>query len=128
MTRKKKISAADFKEMDAGFEKGKKVARALDAKADSLPFAITFKGIEFADFIAALTPMRFALLRLSKRGGRSIAELAKAAGRDKSAVSKDIAKLKALGLVTVADTLNAGHGIKRVVTPIAQNILIQASI
>ena len=128
MTGKKKITAADFREMDARFEKGKKVARALDAKAGSLPLAIKFKGVEFADFIAELTPMRFALLRLSKRGGRSIAKLAAAAGRDKSAVSKDIAKLKNLGLVTVVDTPNAGHGTKRVVTPIARNILIQASI
>ena len=61
MNRKKKISAADFKAMDARFENGKNVARALDAK-------------------------------------------------------------------TVADMPNAGHGVKRVVTPIAQNILIQASI
>ena len=128
MTRKKKINAADFHELDARFEAGKKVARALDAKAESLPYAITFKEVEFAKFIAELTPMRFALLRLSKRRSRSIAELAAAAGRDTSAVSKDIAKLKNLGLVTVVDTPNAGHGVKRMVTPIAQSILIQARI
>lgn len=128
MTRKKKITAADFHELDTRFEAGKKVARALDAKAASLPYAMTFKEIEFAKFITELTPMRFALLRLSKRGSRSIAELAAAAGRDASAVSKDIAKLKNLGLVTVIDTPNSGHGIKRMVTPIAQNILIQARI
>jgi predicted transcriptional regulator len=78
--------------------------------------------------LATLTPKRFQLLRLSKDGKRSIAELAAAAGRDPSAVSKDIAKLVELGLVSVVVESNAGHGVKKIVRPVAENIEISAPI
>jgi predicted transcriptional regulator len=73
-----------------------------------------------------LTPKRLELLRLSKAGNRKIAELAIAAHRDPSAVSKDIARLVDLGLVSVVVETNAGHGVKKIVRPVAENIEIRA--
>jgi predicted transcriptional regulator len=99
---KKKISVDDFNhdsELSAHSRKSKEVARALDANADSLPFARVLTSYEFEDFLSQLTPKRFELLRLASKGGRSIADLAAASHRDPSAVSKDVSRLSKLGLV-----------------------------
>ena len=66
-----------------------------------MPYAKTFTSFEFEDFLSQLTPKRFELLRLARNGRLSIAELATAAHRDQSAVSRDVAKLSQLGLVEV---------------------------
>ncbi len=108
--------------------KSKAVARALDEKADRLPYAKTFTSFEFEDFLSQLTPKRFELLRLASKGRLSIAELATAAHRDQSAVSRDVAKLSQLGLVEVEVVTNEGHGRKKIVLPVAATISINASI
>ncbi|NDP49354.1 MAG: MarR family transcriptional regulator [Sulfuriferula multivorans] len=130
MTSQKKITLEDFKAykpLSERIHKGKEVARALDAKADVLPHSRVFTSFEFEAFIGELTPKRFELLRLASRGRRSISELADACHRDHSAVSKDISKLKALGLVKVEAITNAGHGRKKLVIPVAETISISAS-
>ena len=104
------------------------VARALDEKADVLPYAKTFTSYEFEDFLSQLTPKRFELLRLASKGRRSIADLATAAHRDQSAVSRDVAKLSQLGLVKVEVVTNEGHGRKKIVMPVATTISINALI
>ena len=130
MTSHKKITIDDFKAyqpLSEHIRKGKEVARALDAKADVLPNSRIFTSFEFEAFIGELTPKRFELLRLATKGRKSITELADACQRDHSAVSKDISKLKALGLVKVEATKNAGHGRKKLVIPVAETISINAS-
>jgi len=125
MVQKAHVTAADFKPFDTRAEQGKAVARAVDAGLP-IPHAVTIRSHTFEDFLAVLTPKRFQLLRLSKGGNRSISELAIAAQRDPGAVSKDIAKLVELGLVRVVTEVNAGHGVKKIVRPVAQNIEISA--
>ncbi len=127
---KSKITLDDFKvyqPLNEHIRKGKEVARALDTKVDALPYARVFTSFEFESFIGELTPKRFELLRLATRGKRSISELADACNRDHSAVSKDISKLKALGLVRVESIANTGHGRKKMVIPVAETISINAS-
>jgi predicted transcriptional regulator len=126
-SRKSRIFADDFNTFDARAEQGRAVAKAIDAETP-IPHAVTIRLHKFGDFVEALTPKRFELLRLSKAGKRSIAELAVAAGRDPSAVSKDIAKLVDLGLVSVVVQPNAGHGLKKIVRPVAENIEIRAAV
>ncbi len=126
-----KITPADFAKNPAlkdRSRKGKAVAKALDAKADALPYAKTFTSFEFEDFLSQLTPKRFELLRLASKGRRSISDLATAAHRDQGAVSRDVAKLSKLGLVRVEVVPNEGHGQKKIVTPVATTISINASI
>jgi predicted transcriptional regulator len=125
--KKEKITSDDFKVMDARFQQGLEVARALDAETE-IPHSVIIKGFKFDSFLDTLTPKRMQLLRLAKKKARSIAELATASHRDRSAVSKDIAKLAAIGLVTVIEEINAGHGVKKIVRPVAKNIEIQASL
>lgn len=124
---KQNITVDDFKSFDTRAEQGQAVARAIDTKTP-IPFSVTIRAHKFADFLENLTPKRFELLRLSKAGNRSIAELAAAVRRDPSAVSKDIAKLVDLGLVRVDVETNAGHGVKKIVRPVAENIEIHAAV
>ena len=128
---KPKITLADFAESTVLKEHARKsraVARALDEKAEELPYAKTFTSYEFEDFLSQLTPRRFELLRLASKGRRSIADLATASHRDQSAVSRDVAKLSQLGLVEVEVVTNEGHGRKKIVLPVAATISINASI
>jgi predicted transcriptional regulator len=114
--------------LKAHAQRSKAVARALDTKAETLPYAKTFTSFEFEDFLSQLTPKRFELLRLASKGGRSISDLAIAAHREPSAVSRDVARLSKLGLVKVEMVSNQGHGQKKIVMPVASTISINASI
>lgn len=128
---KQKITVDDFKQdavLSEHARKSKELARALDAKADSLPYTRVLTSYEFEDFLSQLTPKRFELLRLASKGRRSIADLAAAAHRDPSAVSKDVSRLTKLGLVKVELVQNEGHGQKKIVSPVATTISINASI
>jgi predicted transcriptional regulator len=128
---KQKITLADFAKsptLKAHSRRSKAVAHALDEKADALPYAKTFNSVEFEDFLSQLTPRRFELLRLASKGRHSIADLATAAHRDQSAVSRDVTMLSKLGLVKVEVVANAGHGRKKIVMPIATTISINAAI
>lgn len=130
MTRTR-ITPADFArqpELSQHARRSKAVARALDQGAPCLPFSATFTSFEFEDFLSQLTPRRFELLRLASKGRQSIADLAQAAHRDQSAVSRDVATLSRLGLVRVELVPNQGHGRKKVVMPVATTISISASI
>ena len=130
-TTTKKITLKDFAKNRALSEharKGKEVARALDAKADALPHARSFTSVQFEVFVTQLTPKRFELLRLAFKRRRSIVELAIASHRDQSAVSRDVAKLQELGLVTVELVANPGHGQMKIVTPVAARIAIDAQL
>ena len=127
----KKISKADFETSPTLVAHGlrsKEVARALDQQAPSLPYSKVFTSFEFEEFLGQLTPKRFELLRLASKGPRSIADLAAAAHRDQAAVSRDVTKLTQLGLVKVERVPNLGHGQKKMVSPVARTISIQASI
>ncbi|MDO9568914.1 MAG: hypothetical protein Q7J58_05970 [Hydrogenophaga sp.] len=70
---KPKISLADFANspvLKAHSIKSKAVARALDERADSLPYSKVFTSFEFQDFLSQLTPKRFELLRIASKGQR----------------------------------------------------------
>jgi predicted transcriptional regulator len=124
---RKKVGLSDFEVMDERFHEGMAVARALDEKK-AIPHAIKLSHVEFGEFMSVLTPKRYALLKLAARASRSIAELALAAKRDRSAVSRDVAKLASIGLVQVVEIPNAGHGLKKIVQPVARQVEIVASV
>jgi predicted transcriptional regulator len=126
-----KINRADFarsKVLREHSQRSKEVARALDANAAVLPHARVFTSVQFEEFVTQLTPKRFELLRLAIKRSRSINELASASHREPSAVSRDVAKLQALGLVKVELVANPGHGHMKIVTPVATRIAIDANL
>jgi hypothetical protein len=66
-----KITLEDFDRVPAlrdHSRRSKDVARALDAKADSLPYSKVFTSYEFEEFLNELTPKRFEILRLASKG------------------------------------------------------------
>lgn len=126
-----KITKEDFakvKVLREHSQRSREVARALDAKVDALPHARVFTSVQFEEFVTELTPKRFELLRLAIKRRRSINDLATAAHREPSAVSRDIAKLQKLGLVRVDVVANPGHGRMKMVTPVATSISINADL
>lgn len=123
-TRKKtKVTLDDYKIFDARAAEGIAVAKALDNKTP-IPHSVTVTTLRFADFLSALTPRRFELLRLSKAGKQSIAALANVTQRDISSVSKDIGKLVDLGLVSVITESDPDHGLREIVQPAVEHIEI----
>ena len=109
-------------------QRSKAVARALDAKADALPYARVFTSVQFEKFVTEMTPKRLQLLRLALKRRRSITDLAAAARRETSAVSRDVAKLQEMGLVRLEVVANPGHGQMKIVTPVARRISIDADL
>jgi predicted transcriptional regulator len=126
-----RISIHDLKknpQLKAHSKRSRAVAKALDRKSDRLPYSQIMTGYELETFLETLTPKRFELLRIASKGPKSISELAAASNRNHSAVSKDVAKLQGLGLVSVEMASNMGHGLKKVVKLVSSTILLQASI
>lgn len=126
----KKISMADFHsdpELAAHVARGLEVARALDAKAPTLPHSMTFTSLEFVEFVSEMTPKRVELLRAAVKKAQSISELAVTVRREQSAVSKDVTRLAKLGLLKVEEVANAGHGRKKLVVPVAESISFSAN-
>ena len=126
-----KISISDFKNnptLNKHSERSKAVARALDNKDEKLPYSKVFTAEQFKDFLTQLTPKRFELLQLATLDNQSISDLASASKRDPSAVSKDILRLSEMGLVEVSSVPNQGHGRKKIVSTVANNISIIAHI
>ncbi len=107
---------------------GTRQAVSLVFVQQSLPYSKVFTSLEFEDFLSQLTPKRFELLRIASKGRYSIADLASAAHRNPSAVSRDVSKLSALGLLKVESVSNEGHGRKKIVMPVASTLSIHASI
>lgn len=127
-TRKEtKVTLDDFKVFDAHAAKGIAVARAIDNKTP-IPYSATVTTHELADFLSALTPKRLELLRLSKAGNQSITALSAMTQRTPSSVSKDIAKLVDLGLVSVITESNPGHGVRKIVRPLVEQIEIHSKL
>ncbi len=50
----------------------------------------------------------------------SISALAEELGRNRGAVTRDVNKLRKLGLIRLREQVNPGHGIVQIVAPIAQ--------
>jgi DNA-binding MarR family transcriptional regulator len=122
-----KVTLDDFKIFDALAEQGREVAGDIYQKTP-IPHAITTRAYDVNEFLESLTPKRLQLLRLARTGKRSISELANEAGRDPSAVSKDIGKLVELGLISIVIQRHPGQRERKIVRPSAQQIEISTEI
>ena len=103
----------------------RKLARLADAgKPMPASFVISFE--DPADMLAVLTPARLALFRAIKKSPGSIASIAQAMKRDRSAVTRVVAALGKAGLVTVTDKAYPGHGRMKEVRARATAIKLEA--
>ena len=90
--------------------RAKKLARGKKIQSE---LSITFEDpIQMARVI---TPERIRVCQTLRPGALSLSELAAELGRDRKAVSRDVALLEELGLVTTRLEANSGHGRVRMV-------------
>lgn len=109
------------------FSRGKSYAQTSGSGA-RIPESrlITFE--DPADMLRALSPAKLALIRAAKAHPGSIGSLAARLGRDRSAVTREVAQLEKVGLLNVADDILPGHGRMKRVSAAAGEIRIEAVI
>jgi predicted transcriptional regulator len=89
------------------------------------------KIITFADpvmMVECLTAQRMRLVETARKKRLSISALAEELGRNRGAVTRDVNKLKKLGLIRLREQVNPGHGVVQIVEPIAQKIEMRAAL
>jgi len=109
------------------FERGRNYAKRARA-GRRLPESrlITFE--DPIDMMQVLSPAKLRLLRAVKAHPGSIGSLASRLGRDRSAVTREVAQLQRFGLVRVAEEVLPGHGRMKKVSAIAGEIRLEAVI
>ncbi len=98
------------------------------AKGERLPAE---KIINFADPLHLFECMTVQRIRLYQAAGKkplSISGLAEELGRNRGSVTRDVNKLKSLGLLRLREQCNPGHGVVQIVEPIARKLELRATI
>lgn len=109
------------------FQRGRKYAqRARIGRRLPESHLITFE--DPADMMQVLSPAKLKLLRAVKAHPGSIGSLASRLGRDRSAVTREVAQLERFGLVLVAEEVLPGHGRMKKVSPVAGELRLEAVI
>ncbi len=70
--------------------------------------------------IECLTVQRIRLYQVIRKKRLSISALAEELGRNRGSVTRDVNKLKKLGLLRLREEVNPGHGVVQIVEPAAQ--------
>ncbi len=81
------------------------------------------KIITFADpldMVECLTVQRVRLCQVVRKKRLSISALAEELGRNRGSVTRDVNRLKGLGLLRLREQVNPGHGVVQIVEPVAQ--------
>jgi predicted transcriptional regulator len=89
------------------------------------------KVITFADpvmMVECLTAQRMRLVKTARGKRLSISALAEELGRNRGAVTRDVNKLRKLGLIRLREEVNPGHGIVQIVEPVASKIEMRAAL
>ncbi len=87
--------------------------------------------ITFADplhLLECLTAERIRLCQVARRKRLSISALAEELGRNRGSVTRDVNKLKALGLIRLREQVNPGHGVVQIVEPVAKKFDLRAAV
>jgi predicted transcriptional regulator len=83
------------------------------------------KVLTFADardMAECLTAQRVRLWQVVKKQRLSISALAEELGRNRGSVTRDVNKLRSVGLIRLREEVNPGHGVLRIVEPVAKKI------
>lgn len=105
------------------FERGRAAARLADqGKAIPLERVIAFEDPE--EMARLITTAKLALFRAVRESPGSITELSERLHRDRSAVKRDIDELEKAGLIEVQEIPHPGHGRKKEVRAVADQVLL----
>ena len=103
------------------FAAAKDAARRAD-RGEPFEGTITLSFEDPRRMLEVLTQNRQALVREVMRRPDTIPDLAKRLGRDRISVSKDVSLLEKLGVVQSERVPNPGHGINKLIRPIARRV------
>jgi predicted transcriptional regulator len=108
---------------DEFFKRGKKTAKLADqGKLTARERIISFEDPE--DLARLITTAKLVLFREVKECPGSITDLSQRLHRDRSAVKRDIDELERIGLVEVEDMPFPGHGRRKEVRAVAEQVLL----
>lgn len=109
------------------FKRSIERARKLD-RGEKLPAELRLTFEDPADLIRVLSVERVRVLLTVRVKPRAVSDLANVLRRDRKAVSRDVKVLEAFGLVRTHARPNPGHGLIRVVEPLAAKYELVATI
>ena len=102
-------------------------ARKLDRREPIKPeITITFDNP--LAMLEVLTAERIRLVQKVRTKSSSISALAAALGRDPKSVRRDVLKLERAGVVRTREEINPGHGLVKIVEPVARECQLTAVI
>jgi predicted transcriptional regulator len=115
-------SADDF------FKRSHDRAVKLDRK-EKLPTDLRISFEDPADLMRALSAQRVRVLQAVKRNRKpTVTELAAMLKRDRKSVTRDVAVLEQLGFIRTKTEANPGHGIVKIVEPLAERYHLTATL
>jgi predicted transcriptional regulator len=85
----------------------------------------------FADpvhMLECLTAQRVRICQIVRKKRLSISALAEELGRNRGSVTRDVNKLKGLGLLRLREQVNPGHGMVQIVEPVAQKFELRIAL
>jgi predicted transcriptional regulator len=113
--------------VDSFFKRSLERARKLDGGGKlAEEIRITFE--DPADLVKVLTTERIRVLREVRLKPSPLTVLAFKLKRDRTAVKRDVKVLTASGLVTTHEEANPGHGLQKVIEPLAKKYTLTATI
>jgi predicted transcriptional regulator len=96
-------------------EPAKRMDKGEELEAERI---ITFE--DPLQMIECLTVQRIRLCQAVRRKRLSISALAEELGRNRGSVTRDVNKLRKLGLLRLREEVNPGHGVVQIVEPAAR--------
>jgi predicted transcriptional regulator len=110
------------------FKRSHERAVKLDRK-EKLPADLRITFEDPADLMRALSAQRVKMLQVVKRNASpTVTKLATMLKRDRKSVTRDVAVLEKLGLIRTKTEVNPGHGVVKVVEPLAEKYHLTATI
>lgn len=109
------------------FTRAKSSARKAD-HGERLEKSMTFSFDDPAEMFAVLSETRRELMQEVMTEPKSISQLVQVLHRDRTAITRDIGKLEALGLLVSLRQINPGHGIQKFVQSVAPRIELKATL
>jgi predicted transcriptional regulator len=125
---KKPRKVARLKSVEDFFKRSHERAVKLDRKV-KLPTDLRITFEDPADLMRALSAQRVKVLQVVRRNPRrTVTRLATVLKRDRKSVTRDVVLLEELGLIRTRTETNPGHGVVRVVEPLAEKYHLTATL
>jgi predicted transcriptional regulator len=102
-------------------------ARKLD-RGEKLPSGIRLTFEDPGNLMRVLSTQRVRVIHAVRIKPTGLSELAIALNRDRKAVRRDVSVLESLGLVKTREESNPGHGVRKIVEPLARKYQLVAAI